>query len=147
MHRAKERIAGRRPRFEASPERQRDIVARFFEAVKDGDMSRLENYLAADVSFTADGGGKVAAARRPVFGAERVARLMVTLARNAAVMSGDWDVGLSSINGETALVGYHNGVLDIVFVCSTDGDRITAIRAIRNPDKLRWLTARMSQPA
>jgi hypothetical protein len=42
-----------------------------------------------------------------------------------------------------ALVSHHLGKLDSVFVCSTDGNRITAIRAVRNPDKLRWLDGRL----
>jgi RNA polymerase sigma-70 factor (ECF subfamily) len=145
VHRAKARIAEGRPRFEATPERQREIVERFFDAITKGDMSELERYLAADVFFMADGGGKAAAARRPVYGADAVGRLMITLARTAASQPGAWHIHLSDINGETALVGYHNGALDSVFVCSTDGERITAIRAIRNPDKLRWLAARAHQ--
>jgi hypothetical protein len=28
-----------------------------------------------------------------------------------------------------------------VFIFSTDADRITAIRAVRNPEKLAWLAA------
>ena len=142
VHRAKSRLADGRPRFEVTPERQQEIVARFFDAVNDGDVTRLEQYLAADVRFTADGGGKAAAAGRPIFGAAPVAKLMVALARKAAAAPGDWTVQLSSINGEAALMGHHRGALDTVFVCSTDGERITAIRAIRNPDKLRWLAER-----
>jgi hypothetical protein len=42
-----------------------------------------------------------------------------------------------------APVSHHLGKLDSVFVCSTDGNRITAIRAVRNPDKLRWLDGRL----
>jgi hypothetical protein len=64
---------------------------------------------------------------------------MITLTRQTTGQSADWDVQVSSINGEMALVGYYRGALDTVFVCSTDGERITAIRGIRNPDKLRWL--------
>jgi RNA polymerase sigma-70 factor (ECF subfamily) len=143
VHRAKERISEGRPRFEAKPERQREIVERFFEAIREGDVEELEKDLAADVLFTADGGGKAPAARRPVFGAQAVGRLMITLARQTTGQSPDWDVQVSSINGEMALVGYYRGTLDTVFVCSTDGERITAIRGIRNPDKLRWLAERM----
>ena len=143
VHRAKTRLAEGRPRFDVAPERQREIVSRFFGAVVEGDMKRLEEYLAADVLYTADGGGKVAAAGRPVFGPDAVGKLMAGLGRIAAAAPGEWSTQLSSINGEVALVGYHLGKLDSVFVCSTDGERITAIRAIRNPEKLRWLSERI----
>jgi RNA polymerase sigma-70 factor (TIGR02957 family) len=143
VHRAKERISEARPRFDVTPERQHEIVERFFEAITKGDTSKLEQYLAADVLYTADGGGKVAAARRPVFGRDAVGMLMISLAKKAAAEAGQWDVRLAGINGETALVNYHRGNLDSVFVCSTDGDRIVAIRAIRNPDKLQWLASHL----
>jgi RNA polymerase sigma-70 factor (ECF subfamily) len=145
VHRAKSRIAAARPRFEVSPERQTEIVTRFYEAVQEGDVGKLQEYLSADVEFAADGGGKVAAVRRPVIGADAVAHLMVSLWHKAAAAiepSRDaWHTSLESINGEPALVAYLHGQLDTVFVFSTNADRITAIRAVRNPDKLVWLGA------
>lgn len=78
-----------------------------------------------------------------VLGADAVGKLMIALAKRAAAAPGEWTVRLANINGEVALVGHHLGTLDSVFVCSTNGERITAIRAIRNPDKLRWLSARI----
>jgi RNA polymerase sigma-70 factor (ECF subfamily) len=145
VHRAKTRLAEGRPRFDAPPERQREIVARFFEAVRDGDISRLQQYLAADVVLSADGGGKVAAARRPVIGAEAVGRLMVALWTKARLgldpLPDSWQFGLREVNGEPALVALRQGEVDSVFVCSTDADRITSINIIRNPDKLAWFAA------
>ncbi len=139
VHRAKMRIAEGRPRFDVPPHRQQEIVERFFQAIQKGDLAPLQEYLAADVLFTADGGGKVAAARRPVYGAEAVGKLMIGFWRQAATAPDKWTVELSNINGEPALVVHFEGTLETVFVCSTDEDQITAIRAIRNPDKLQWL--------
>ena len=145
VHRAKERIAEGRPRFDVSPERQREIVVKFFETLQAGDLSSLMQYLASDVQFAADGGGKVAAARKPVIGSDAVARLMLGLMHKTGPAldptPGAWRVQLASVNGEPALLAYLRGTLDTVFVCSTDAERITAIRAIRNPDKLTWLAA------
>jgi RNA polymerase sigma-70 factor (ECF subfamily) len=143
VHRAKTRIEEGRPRFTASPDGQREIVAAFFAAVQEGDLTDLERYLAADVIYTADGGGKVAAARKRVHGAATVARLMHALVHKAAVAAdatpGAWTTDVGSLNGESALLVHHRGRLDTVFVFSTEDGRITAIRAIRNPDKLAWL--------
>jgi RNA polymerase sigma-70 factor (ECF subfamily) len=145
VHRAKARIAEGRPRFAVSPEQQREIVSRFVEALQAGDLTRLEQYLAADVEFAADGGGKVPAARRPIIGADTVGRLMVSLFHRAPVTidatPGVWTTRVASINGEAALVAFHQGALDTVFVFSTDDERITAIRVVRNPEKLTWLAA------
>lgn len=145
VHRAKERIAEGRPRFEAPPERQREIVAKFFDALRAGDISTLQEYLAADVVFASDGGGRVTAARRPVIGADHVSRLMVGLWRlgSASYPPEAIDTQFTELNGEPALVLYLHGHLETVFVCSTDAERITAIRAVRNPDKLAWLQTRI----
>ena len=78
-------------------------------------------------------------------GAEAVGRLMVSFWHKGAVAidpSPDaWTVRLSEINGEPGVTVYHRDHLETVFVFSTDADRITGIRAVRNPDKLAWLAA------
>jgi RNA polymerase sigma-70 factor (ECF subfamily) len=145
VHRAKARLAEGRPRFDAPPDRQREIVARFFDAVREGDLAGLEHYLAADVVFSADGGGRASAARHPIIGAEAVGRLIGTLWRKASIaldpLPTPAERGLVDINGEPALVARRSGRIDSVFVFSTDADRIWAINVIRNPDKLVWLAA------
>ena len=147
VHRAKARVADGRPRFDAAPEHQKEIVSRFFEAVSAGNLSRLQELLAHDVVFAADGGGKVAAARRPVTGVDAVAPLMINLWHRGALAvdssAGAWRTSIASINGEAALVAYLHDHLDTVFVFSTADDRITAIRALRNPEKLEWLSAHL----
>ena len=145
VHRAKGRIAEGRPRYTASPDRQREIVEKFFAAVQGGDLESLESYLAADVVLAADGGGKVPAARHPVAGAEAVARLLIGVwqkgARLPEAIEGGWSAALHSINGETAMVLTLNNELNTIFVCSTDAaDRVSAIHVVRNPDKLAYLT-------
>jgi RNA polymerase sigma-70 factor (ECF subfamily) len=144
VHRAKARISEGKPRFTAPPERQREIVEKFFAAVQAGDLRALESYLAEDVVLAADGGGKVPAARQPVAGAEAVARLMAGVwqkgVRLPEAIEGGWSAALHSINGETALVLTLQNEINTVFVCSTDAaDRIAAINVIRNPDKLAYL--------
>ena len=137
VHRAKVRVAEGRPRFPAPPERQREIVSRFFEAVRQGDPALLQKHLAADVVFAADSGGRAAAVRRQVTGVRAVSRLMAGIWRYSADPA--WRTEVADINGETALVVILAGRLETVFIFSTDADRITAIRAVRNPEKLAWL--------
>lgn len=148
VHRAKTRLAEGRPRFEAPPERQKEIVSRFLEAVRVGDLTLLQRYLAEDVEFAADGGGKAPAARRRVIGADHVGRLMISLwhkwAASVDPSPDAWQMKVSSINGEPALVVYLYGRVDTVFVFSTDADRITTIHVVRNPDKLAWLSTHAS---
>jgi RNA polymerase sigma-70 factor (ECF subfamily) len=144
VHRARAHLAQGRTRFEASPERQREIVTRFLDAVRQGDVQSFERYLAADVVFASDGGGKAVAARRPVMGADAVGRLLVAFWQKGAAIDpapDAWATRFADINGEQAMVVYHRGHLETVYVFSTDAHRITGIRAVRNPDKLAWLAA------
>ena len=47
-----------RPRFEADRREREELAARFFDALRDGDIEGLRELLAADVEMVADGGGK-----------------------------------------------------------------------------------------
>src|SRR5450755_2409582 len=71
-HRAREHVAARRPRIQVSRAEQEAVVARFVAAVRGGDLQGLLDLLAPDVVLVSDGGGVVAAARRPIKGAARV---------------------------------------------------------------------------
>ena len=83
-HRAREHVQSRRKRFEpVDPKVSTEITSRFFTAAATGDLDGLMAMLAPDVVWTADSDGKLSAARRPVTGAERVARLIVGLVRVA----------------------------------------------------------------
>jgi len=150
VHRAKTRVAEGRPRFEASPEQQREMVTRFFDAVRGGSLASLEQFLAADVTFTSDGGGKAPAAMRPVIGAASVAKLISGLWQKLPEIDPApeaWQLVYADINGEAAALVYRYEKLESVFVFSTDADRITTIRVVRNPDKLAWLAAHREPPA
>ncbi len=107
FHRAKERIRSRGPRSDvAAPASQREVLLRFTEALKDGDAHALTDLLTEDVGFWSDGGGKVAAARRPLVGRAEV------LTSSSACTAPAWPPALSptrrsccaEVNGEPALL-------------------------------------------
>jgi len=145
VHRAKGHVAERRPRFEADRTRQSAIVTRFMEAVRAGNLAELQQYLKEDIVYTADGGGKARAALHPVHGVETVAKLMIGL-WHKAIPSVDpdptaWRISVDNVNGDPALLVWLHERLDSVMLLSFDGDRLAAIRVVRNPDKLQWLAA------
>jgi RNA polymerase sigma-70 factor, ECF subfamily len=74
--RARRQVEARKPRFEASRRRREELARRFLEAVGEGDTEGLIGLLAADVVAYADGGGKTRTFTRPVYGRERIARLL-----------------------------------------------------------------------
>src|ERR671921_2124352 len=83
VSRARKHVNEARPRFEASHERREQLASSFFAALRDGDLQALEKLLADDVVVHADGGGSVRAITRPVYGRDRVARLLLKVMRAA----------------------------------------------------------------
>ncbi|MFC6010314.1 RNA polymerase sigma-70 factor [Nocardia lasii] len=136
-HRARTHVAARRRRFRHDSDTSRAVISRFLSAAATGDISALMAVLAPDVIQISDGGGQVSAARRPIHGAEPVARFLIGLAQNA--MAGA-SVEFGSVNAMPAvLAGFGDGDLDTVLVVEIADDRITGLYAIRNPDKLRFV--------
>ena len=74
-HRAREHVAARR-RTEVDRTEHQQVVDRFLAALQTGDLQVLLDVLAPEVVLVADGGGEVAAVRRPVVGRDRVATLL-----------------------------------------------------------------------
>jgi RNA polymerase sigma-70 factor (ECF subfamily) len=142
FHRARGRLAERKPRFRATVEEKRPLVERFVRAFSEGSEAALTSVLAEDVGFWSDGGGKAPAARRPIFGREQVVRLLVGI-RRAAPATGvpleSVTLDVSEVNGEPALVLRVAGRLDGIYVMTVEDDAITAIRVVRNPDKLTYI--------
>jgi RNA polymerase sigma-70 factor (TIGR02957 family) len=133
--RAQNHVAAARTRFTADPGQHRKLLARFLEATLSGDVPALEGMLAEDVVAWADGGGKAMAARRPLVGRAEVLRHLLALTRYAQRIR----IAAEVVNGEPALVLYLDGLLSGVTVVEFEGDRVTAIRSIANPDKLAFL--------
>ena len=77
--RARAHISARAPRVTVGTAEHAAAVTRFLEAAIGGDLAALVGALDPDVVLTSDGGGQVSAARRPVHGADRVARLLLGL--------------------------------------------------------------------
>lgn len=141
--RAVRRVGEERSRFEPVPERQAELVASFLAAARDGDLAGLEKLLTADVTWSSDGGGKVSAARRPVEGRERVARLAVGGAERFAA-------GLrytpAEINGEYGLAAWAGDVLAGVVAFEVRDGLIAHLRVVVNPDKLDFVRRQLARP-
>ncbi len=136
--RAREHVAARRPRVHVSRPEQQAVVERFLVALRTGQLQELMEVMAPDVVLTADGGGLVAAARAPIHGAERVAKL---LARADRVLGG-FDATAVWLNGAPAGRIEIDGQLAAVSLVVENG-RVTRIYAVANPRKL----TRLDEPA
>jgi RNA polymerase sigma-70 factor (ECF subfamily) len=133
-HRARDHVAARRPRMPVSTTEQQEAVDRFLAAIRHGDLQGLLDVLAPDIVLVADGGGLVAATRRPIAGAERVASLLIR-----GLCSVDIEATAVSLNGSPAFRIDIGGELDTAVSLAVENGRITRIYAIRNPHKLARL--------
>ena len=136
--RARRHMALGRPRFDADRIQREALAARFFEALRDGDVDAVRELLAADVQLVGDGGGKAPALARSVIGADRVARV---LASNFPLLA-DVDARLvrRELNGQPgAILRDRDGKVAGTMTLDVLGGRIQTIRAVVNPDKLRHL--------
>jgi RNA polymerase sigma-70 factor (TIGR02957 family) len=142
--RARERLDRQAPRFRPDPARWKALVERFLDAARGGDVNGLAAMLAENVTSTADGGGQVGAARRVVTGRDQVARY---LARGFSRAMDDVRLDFrAEVNGESAVLAFVGPALAAVLFFEVADDRVTALRLLANPDKLRFLGTQLSHP-
>ncbi|AGP54851.1 RNA polymerase sigma-70 factor [Streptomyces rapamycinicus] len=134
--RARAHVQARRPRYDAPAEVRRQVTEEFLAACLGGDLNRMMELLAPDVTAWSDGGGKVKAALRPQRGADKVARFLAAV---IAQPMDDPQVRAVDVNGRPGLLLTVAGRPDTVACAEVEDGRITEIRIIRNPEKLRHL--------
>jgi RNA polymerase sigma-70 factor (ECF subfamily) len=138
VHRAQTHVRRQRPRFETTRAEQEQVVAQFGVACATGNPEGLLALLAPDVVLQADSGGKVRAARRPIRGADRVARFIFGLLEKVPP---DFTFEAAEINGQPAYVSYMGGKPYNVTTFEISNGRVQAIHIVINPDKLRRIPA------
>ena len=139
-HRAREHVHARRKRFEpVDAARTAEITEQFMTAAATGDMEGLLSMLAPDAIWTADSGGKASAARRPVVGADRVAKAIIGIFRLGQKLP-DVRIQTAVYNSAPAVIVYSADHLEGVFLIEVIDGKITHFYAMRNPDKLAGIT-------
>ncbi|MGN6527337.1 MAG: RNA polymerase sigma factor SigJ [Burkholderiaceae bacterium] len=132
VHRAGERLRSDRPRFEVPGEQHRRLLERFARAASSGERSAIRALFADEVEVVGDGGGKASA-----FSGLRTGDRITNLFWAHALRFGPrLEYRLATINGEPGLLRYVDGRLETAQTFVVDGDRIVAMYAVRNPDKL-----------
>ncbi|RZS36376.1 RNA polymerase sigma-70 factor (ECF subfamily) [Herbihabitans rhizosphaerae] len=136
--RARRHMDEGRPRFEADRHEREQLAARFFNAVRDGDVDGVRELLAADVQMVGDGGGKAPALAKGVTGAANVARVLATIF--PVLTKIDAILEPHEVNGQPgAILRDRDGKVASTLTLEMLGGRIQTIRAISSPDKLAHL--------
>ena len=133
--RARRHMDAGRPRFEADRREREELAARFFDALREGDLDGLRELLAADASLVGDSGGKAPQLARAIFSAQKVARVLASIFPRLVRI--DVTLEPQEVNGQPgAILRDRDGkVLNAWALDVLDG-RIQTIRTVTNPDKL-----------
>ena len=141
--RARERLASPAPRFQAEPAETEKLVQEFLAACDKGETDGLMALLTKDVVMYSDGGGKVAAALRPIFGADKVTRFLVSVRQR---IPDGLEVRFANLNAEPGVLLFVDGQLQWSMTLEIGEGRIRAIYIVGNPDKLRHLSTQGFRP-
>ncbi|HXW88479.1 MAG TPA: RNA polymerase sigma-70 factor [Streptosporangiaceae bacterium] len=133
--RARRHVDAGRPRFDADRRERDNLAAKFFGALRDGDLDGLRALLAADVQLAGDSGGKAPALARTIIGADKVARVLASvfpvLVRIGATLEP------REVNGQPgAIFRDRNGKVLFMLTLDVLDGQIQTIRSVSNPDKL-----------
>ena len=144
VHRARTHLRDRSPRHPVDRRTHAAVTDRFLQATRDGALAPLVELLAPEVVLVSDGGGRRAAALRPLVGRDKVLRFA------AGVLAKPEAAGLEvrgcTVNGQPAIGLYARQpdgttVVDSVCVLVVDGGLVTSVLLLRNPDKLTGVSA------
>ena len=136
--RARHHMRAGRPRFAADRRQREELAARFFDALREGDVDGVRELLAADVQMLADSGGKAPQWGEGIFGSRNVARLLAALFPWSARV----EVAMEprEVNGQPgAIFRDRDGKIINTWTLEILDGRIQAIRTVLNPDKLGHL--------
>jgi RNA polymerase sigma-70 factor (ECF subfamily) len=137
-HRARAHVHARRPLYEAHPRVRREATERFVRAALGGDIGELMEILAPDVTVWTDGGGMRKQALRPVHGREKAARLLNGYAKRGGAQALGLELRYRRVNGDDAAVLFeHDSPYAVIVLDLTpEGDRVSNLFVVTNPDKL-----------
>ncbi len=136
LRRAKQHLQQDRPRFTASIDEQQLLMGQFMQACLTGDLGQMTALLTPDATFTSDSNGKAIAARKVLYGADRVVKFVHGLLKQ---MPEDGTFNVLLLNNQPAIVIYEAGKPTSVIMMHAEDGLIQAFYAMRNPEKLLTL--------
>ena len=135
--RARRRVRGGQPADRAKLSQQHQVVEAFLDALRAGDMERLIAVLDPNVVRRADQGTVPVGTARELRGAASVAKEALTYTRAARIATS------VVVNGSVGFVVAPYGRLRIAIRCTVRNGRITAMKVITDPARLRKLNLRV----
>ena len=143
LERARQHVAAEKPLFAASADDHRRLLGAFTEAASAGNVDALVALLAEDAVMVTDGGpegrrvGGVRNLPAPLTGAGRIAAFV-----SATAGSIDLQAELHELNGQPALVLYHQGEPFAAILLAIANGRIHRVFFHADLERLRYLGPR-----
>jgi RNA polymerase sigma-70 factor (ECF subfamily) len=144
--RARDHVQERRSRFDTDESEQHRVTERFLEATSTGDLDALMAVLSPGVTLVADGGGRALAPRRPVRGAEKVARFLLAVATEERMarflrsvgsepIVADLRVRVAQVNGGPGILVVSGNKPISALVLDVSEGVVRSIHLVANPEK------------
>ena len=118
------------------PQKDSSLLQHYVEAMKNGDVSALEQLLSEDIQLAADGGESIKVVRELTSGITNTSRLLLYVYH--AFLAG-LEIKFATVNHQPAILYYQNGSLYNCQVYELEGQKIRRIFSIVDPNKLRLL--------
>jgi RNA polymerase sigma-70 factor, ECF subfamily len=134
FHRAKDKLRAPTKKQQVPMEKQQELLNAFLQAVYEKNYTQLEEIFLQDIVLYQDGGGKMAAALKPITGGKKIIKFL------EAVMGLDpqavFEIKPIWVNGTKGYLIYRNTLPDTVFTLEVAENKINKLFLIRNPDKI-----------
>jgi RNA polymerase sigma-70 factor, ECF subfamily len=131
--RARRHVADAAPRLDVPAQELTATVAAFTAAAAGGNLAELVALLDPAVVLTGDGGGEVTAARRPVVGADKVARFLIGIASRPTPGQ---SIRPAVVNGSPGLLLLAGERVRVVVSLTARNGLITRVDMVLAPAKL-----------
>lgn len=134
--RARKKIREGKPKFVTSPKEHRRLLRGFLQAAREGKVDQFKSLLADSVELYADGGGKVEAIPKMLYGNEAVGKFFVGIWNQFAHQGIVVKESLHWFNGSPGILIFEDDELATAMTLDISEGQIQCIYAVRNPDKL-----------
>ena len=134
LHRAKEKVQRPKRRTTVDTQQHQQLLEKFLQACADEDTGELTRLLKEDIAFYSDGGGKAAAAMHPLFGIPVVTKFLLGVIRKKQLKSLSYQP--VTMNGQPGILLLLDGKKDTLVSLDVEGEKISQIFFVRNPDKI-----------
>lgn len=134
LHRAKDKARSPGKPQEAELKKQQELLEAFLQAIYQNNFDKLQEIFLEDIVMYQDGGGKIAAALKPIAGFEKIIKFLDGIMRLEP--EAIFEIKPVWINGARGILIFRNTVLDTVFSIEVEKEKISKLFFIRNPDKI-----------